>query len=462
MKKGTRPPIVCVLGHVDHGKTTLLDVIRKTNVASREAGGITQGIGASVVTTKDGEKITFIDTPGHAAFSNMRSRGAKVADIAILVVDASDGVKPQTTEAVQLIKSARIPFIVAITKIDLPAANIEGTKGQLEKEGILFEGRGGDTPVVPLCAKEGKGIEELLGTISLVSEMHEIKADPGAPLEGVIIEGSKEVRGMVATIIVRNGTLKVGENINADGIFCKVRALFDYQGKSVKEIYPGEPTQILGFSEIPHIGSKVVSGVGQGISETARLLPTEVAEGELAIFLKAKDAGSLEALVASVPDKVKIIASGVGDVNESDILAAKAANARIFSFGAAVPGGVRKLAETEGVGLEKFEIIYEIIERLSEILKKGELVILGKAQILAVFPFNQKKIAGAKMVSGKISLKDNLILIRDEKEIGKARAITIRKQKEEVSEVKGGEEFGILFEPQLDFTKGDVLVSVAK
>ena len=461
MKKPTRSPIVCVLGHVDHGKTTLLDAIRATSVAAKEAGGITQGIGASVVTTK-GKQITFIDTPGHAAFSNMRSRGSKVADIAILVVDASSGVKPQTIEAIQLIKSAKIPFIVVITKIDLPSANIEEVKGQLTKEGILFEGRGGDTPIVPVSAKESKGLSELLETISLVAEVNEVKGNPDSPLEAVVIESGKDKRGTVASIVVRAGKIKIGDKIYAEGISGKVRALFNDKLESVKEIGPGEPAQVLGFEDVPPVGANVTFGVIPQDFKPQSQKPAEVAQGEIPILIKAKDLGSLEALEGSIPKEFKVIVKGVGDIYESDVLSAKANGARIFAFASGVSSSVEKLAETEGVSIEKFEIIYELIERLENLFKKGEVEILGKAEIITSFPYNSKKVAGCKVISGRIALKDNLILMRDDKEVERVKISSMKKEKQEINEAKAGEEFGVLFEPQLDFVKGDVLVSVAK
>lgn len=462
MAKATRPPIVCVLGHVDHGKTTLLDAIRKTNVAGKEAGGITQGIGASLVTTKEGKKITFIDTPGHAAFSKMRGRGANVADMAILVVDATSGVKPQTQEALQLIKSANIPFIVAITKIDLPSANIEGVKGQLEKEQVTFEGRGGDVPVVPISAKEQKGLNELLETISLVAEVQGTIFDPKSPLEATVIESSKSKSGPLASVVVRNGVIKVGDRISVEGVEGKVKALFNDQLKGIKEVGPGEPAQILGFEEVPLIGARVSIGVGISTSKPSSPGPVQVNEGELPILIKAGDVGSLEALEGSIIPGFRVIFKSVGDVSESDVLTAKASGARIFVFGSKIPGSSAKLAETEGVKIEKFEIIYELIERLQEIIKKGELEILGKAEIIASFPFNDKNIAGCKVLLGRINVKDNLILMKADVEVGRVKVISIKKAKQDVLEVKPGEEFGLLFAPELDFSKGDVLVSVGK
>lgn len=451
-----------VLGHVDHGKTTLLDAIRKTNVAAGEAGGITQGIGASQITTKGGKEITFIDTPGHAAFSSMRSRGAKVADLAILVVDASDGVKPQTLEALQMIKEAKIPFLVVITKTDLPSANIEGVKGELEKVGVAFEGRGGDTPVVPVSAKQTKGIDELLETISLLSEVHETKGKKEAELEAVVIESSKDKRGVYANIVVRNGILVSGDTIYTEGVETKIRAIFDVKGEAVKEVFPGEPAQVIGFNEIPPVGSRITKTSSVPVSKEKKEQVGKIKEGEIAIFLKAGNLGSLEAASASLPSGIVLVDSGVGEVTESDILDAKALNAWIFAFESKVSPSIAKFAEAEGVRIEKFEIIYELLERLGEVLKKGQIEILGKAEIIASFPFNDKKIAGCKVLEGKISKSDSLILKREEKELGKVRVISLKKQKNEITEAKPGEEFGALFEPQLDFQIGDVLLSVRK
>ena len=461
-----RPPIVTVLGHVDHGKTSLLDRIRTTNVAGKEAGGITQGIGASVVVTKEGKKITFIDTPGHAAFSKMRSRGALTCDIAILVVDASDGVKPQTLEALQLIKEAGMPFIVAITKIDLPAADVEIVLGQLEKQGILFEGRGGNTPYHGISAKTGKGIAELLEMITLVSEVSEIKGDIKSPLMAVVIETSKEKGGLTVSLVVRDGILKVGDILYAEKTECKVRGLFDYQGKGVKEILPGEPGQILGFSVLPDVGS-IISTDKSLIKENVKVTTRKdqfkkIQEDELPVILKAKSIGALEALESSLPPKVVVVNSSVGDVLESDILMAKSTGARVFAFESGIPNSVLKLAEAEKVKTYKFKIIYELIDKLQEILAGGKEEILGKAEVIAEFPFNNKRVAGCKVTNGKIVKAANLYLERGGKEVGRIKVLSLKKAKQEVVEVKPGEEFGILFEPQFDFAIGDVVVSVAK
>lgn len=455
-----------ILGHVDHGKTSILDKIRKTNVTAAEAGGITQSIGASVVTVKDGKKITFIDTPGHAAFSQMRSRGSKVADIAVLVVDASDGVKPQTKEALSLIKEAQVPFIVAINKIDLPAANVEGVLGELEKEEVLFESRGGDTPYLGVSAKTGEGIDQLLETISLLAEVAGIKADPNGALEAVVIETSKEKAGLSVSVVVRSGTLKSGETLYTDSSECKVRGIFDYKGVSVKEILPGQPGQILGFSALPSVGSVITSDKNlvtiKGTTFRNKDEYKKVKEDELPVILKAKSVGALEALQNLLPDKVVVVASSVGDILESDILMAKSTGAWIFAFETNAPSSVLKLAEAEKVKLNKFDIVYELIDKMTEIVKSGNKEILGRAEIVAAFPFDNKKVAGCKVTMGKILKTSNLTLVRGEREIGNVKALSIKREKSEINQALAGEDFGILFEPQLDFQIGDVILSVAK
>lgn len=465
MEKGqTRPPIVVVLGHVDHGKTTLLDAIRKTNVASREAGGITQSIGASQVTTKEGKKITFIDTPGHAAFTKMRFRGANLADIAVLVVGADDGIKPQTKEALQLIRESNVPFVVALTKTDLGSADVDAVKGQLEKEGVAFEARGGDVPVVALSGKTGKGVDDLLETISLVSEVHEIKGSPGGQLEAVVLETSKDRSGLLASVVVRNGALRVGETISAEGISAKVRGLFGEGRKSIKEVFPSEPALILGFETLPPVGAKITAfrEGSLGVLEN-KASAINVEEGQIPIMVKAENAGALEAILAALPGGVAVVSSGVGDVYESDVLLAKSSGVeRIFCFESKASTGVSKLAEAEGVKVETFRVIYEITQRLEELIKKEDIEILGKAEIVAEFPFNGKRVAGCKVTSGQILKTSKLILTRSEKKLGEVKAHSLKKQKQEISVAKAQEEFGILFEPQLDFKVGDVLVSVAK
>ncbi len=460
----SRPPIVVVLGHVDHGKTTLLDTIRKTNITSREAGGITQAIGASVVETKTGKSITFVDTPGHAAFTKMRSRGAKVADIAILVVAQDDGVAPQTREALEIIKEAGIPFIVAGTKADVAGTNPEVLKGQLEKEGIFFEGRGGDIPFISVSAKTNIGLTELLEMITLMAEVAELKGDLEASLEAVVIESGRDKMGTVASIVLRNGKIKVGDIIFAEKVECKVRALFDDKGKSIKEVLPGSPAKVFGFSETPTVGALITSEPHEAKKEEVKVKGVfdlrRLQDDEVPLIIKADNEGSLEAIIASLPPKIVVVGQGVGDVTSSDVIDAKTGNAYVMAFESKISSDIIKLADAEKVKVERFQIIYELLQRLEEILKKGRIEIIGKAQILDSFPFNNKKVAGSKVIDGRITKGDSLILLRGEKEIGKSKVTSIRKQKIEVVSVGQSEEFGVIIDPQLDFEVGDVLVSV--
>jgi translation initiation factor IF-2 len=459
-----RPPIVTILGHVDHGKTTLLDFIRETNVVGREAGGITQSIGASQVTTKEGKKITFIDTPGHAAFSKMRARGVKIADIAILVVAADDGVKPQTREALEYILSTDLPFIVAITKTDLKTASIENAKKELEQEQVKFEKDGGEVPLVTVSAKEGKGIEDLLELIALISEVNEIKGGKDNTFDAVVVETMKGKAGPLVNVVVRDGVLKLSDEVIAGGIKAKVKGLFDVNGKRKNEAEPGEPVQILGFSDLPEAGSKVVKLTEHTSIDIKKDKPITKTtnNGKFPILLKAQNAGSLEALISNLPEDVGLVDSSVGDVTESDVFLAKSSNASIYVFEAKVPSSVFKLAKNEGVSIHSFGIIYELFEKLEEDMEGEKQQIAGKAEIVQIFPFNKKKVAGCKIVEGVISRQGPLILMRGDTELGKVRAMTMRREKKKISQAKQGETCGIIFAPQLEFAIGDMLLSLRK
>ena len=462
----SRPSIVTVLGHVDHGKTTLLDYIRRTTIASHEVGGITQSIGASQITTKEGSKITFIDTPGHSAFSSMRSRGAKVCDIAVLVVDSTGGVKPQTKESLEFINEMKIPFIVAVTKIDLPSSSVDSVYSQLEKEGVTFEGRGGNTPLVPLSGKTGKGVEELLEVISLVAEVNKIEGDSTEELEAIVIETTKDNKGILVSVVVRKGTLKVGEELSTEGISARLRGIFNVDGKSVEEARPGDVVQILGFDEFPPVGSKVKL-VQKDLSDAEIIINKvkrpEIQPGEIPIVIKAKNSGSLEAIIENIPQGVTVVSSGVGNVNESDVFLAKIRpNTHIIAFESDVSASVIKLAETEGIKIEKFDLVYDLIESLVVLKQQDKQKIQGIADILAVFSFDRFKVAGCKITQGRITKDDILVLKREAKELGKVKILSMKRQKEVIREANIGEELGIIFEPQLDFKVKDVLVSVRK
>ncbi len=465
VSENLRSPIVTILGHVDHGKTTLLDFIRKTNVAKKEAGGITQGIGASVIETKEKKKITFIDTPGHAAFANMRSRGASVADIAVLVVAGEEGIKPQTKEALNLILDAKIPYVVAVTKIDLPTASLDNVRGQMEKLGIAFEGRGGNVPIVGVSGRTGEGVENLLEVISLTSEIYGLDGNSNDPLEAVVIETRKDKGGPSASIVVRSGKIGVGQDIIAETVKARIRGIFDFRGASVKEISSGEPGLVLGFSELPEVGSRIWSSsrkCDERIEKTKSAVATSNADTKLSIVLKTQSTGSCEAVLGNLPPEVMVVSSGIGDVTEGDIFLAKSTGSVIFAFEVKVSPSILKVAENEGVSVETFDIVYEMFEKMETIIKECTVEIKGMAEIIASFPYEGKKVAGCKIKSGSISKDDKLILFRGEEEIGSVRIISIRKGKQEVQEVKQGEECGILFAPQLDFKASDMITSVRK
>lgn len=466
MATQSRPPIIAVLGHVDHGKTSLLDKIRNTQVAAREAGGITQSIGAWQTKTKEGRVLTFIDTPGHAAFNQMRSRGAKLADIAILVVAADDGLMPQTKESIQYLNEAKTPFVVAITKIDLPTALAESAKGSLAKEGVLLEGWGGDTPVVEVSSKTGKGIDDLLEVILLMADVQDIKADPEGEIEAVILETERDAsRGPVVAGIVKNGTLKIGQDIGAEGIKARIRGLFDQDRKPVKEAPPGTPVEILGFADLPSVGSVVTSGHLQELIRSQSGSRGQIAKKREGfwIILKADTAGSLEAVRGALGEKIGIITSSVGDVAEADVvLAVSTGSTPIVCFNTRVSREIQKFADEEDIKIYNYKIIYELLEDVEKWQKELEEAqsekILGKAQVLAQFPHEKEtRIAGCKVVSGRITKSDKLRLIRDEKPLGNVRILSLKKNKSEADSANINEEFGIYFVPQLDFRIGDTL-----
>jgi len=462
--KSKRQPIVVVLGHVDHGKTSLLDALRQTNVTAGEAGGITQSIGASKITftseAGQSKSICFIDTPGHAAFSNMRSRGSKLADIALLILDSSSGVKPQTKEAIEHINKSGIPFIVVCTKIDLPAASVDVALSELEKEGLYFEGRGGQIPYVGVSAKKKEGLKELLDLISLLSEVNGVEGDSEASLEAVVIETTREKAGNMVSAVVRNGKLKVGQEVFSETAKGKIKGLFDDKNKPVKEVFPGEPARILGFEDLPVVGAVITDHVISNNQSPIINNQTKYDKSKMPIFVKANNAGALEALVTSIPQEFAVVEATVGDVTESDVLNAKANKAMIFVFESRISGGIKKLAEMEKVKVERFDIIYELLEKLNEIIKSGMVEILGKAEILAEFPFDGKRVAGSKVLMGRIEKTFDTRLVRAEKELGKVKIHSIKKQKQEVNGVSQGEECGIFFAPQLDFQIGDAIIAV--
>lgn len=470
------PPVVSVLGHVDHGKTTLLDTIRKTSIADREQGGITQKIGASSVEIMhDGKKrlITLIDTPGHQAFENMRGRGAKVADIGLLIISAVDGLMPQTKESIELLKNAAIPYIVVLTKADLPTKNLEKVKGELAKEGIMLEGLGGDVPVIEVSAKTNLNIKELLELILLVFDTREAgkeKISPQMPFHGVIIESRMDQKaGPRATVIVKNGTIRVKEDLHVDGQTFRVRTLINSEGAQVQEAPVGFGVEILGFTTTPAVGSIILDknatlGVIEGKAPVDMENYTPNApESQLSVILCTDTLGSLEAIIASLPTDVYIIDSKTGDISEADVLLAKSTKAIVLGFNVKTRPDVQRLAVAEKVFVRNYTIIYELIDEVQDVVDGRNLAlieqVLGTAKIQAIFPFEKTQAAGIKVLEGRIARGDRVRIMRDEEAIGETTINSLRIGKNTASKVEKGTEAGLLFTATLDFQVGDMIIS---
>jgi len=489
-----RPPVVCVMGHVDHGKTSLLDAIRHTNVTDKEAGGITQKIGAYVVKIK-GEKITFLDTPGHEAFTAMRMRGASSTDIAILVVAADDGVMPQTIEAINHAKAAGIDIIVAINKIDKPGANVERVKQELAEYELIPEEWGGSTIFVPVSAKTREGIENLLEMILLTAEVAELKADPKRTARGLVIEAELDKgRGPVATLLVQKGTLHVGDPIAAGAAFGKVRAMIDDKGKHVKEAGPSTPVEVLGLNDVPGAGEVFIAPdtdkEARGFAETfisqnkiqmlsenkSRLkmslddVYAQIQEGnlkELCIIVKADVQGSVEALKQSLEklsnDEVviKVIHSGVGAINESDVVLAAASNAIIIGFNVRPDAQAKDTAEHEGVDIRLYKVIYNAIDDIESAMKgmlepEYKEQVIGHAEVRQIFKASGVgTIAGGYMLDGKFERSSKVRLSREGKILFDGELASLKRFKDDVKEVKSGYEFGFAFEDFNDIQEGD-------
>ncbi len=471
-KDNIRPPIVAILGHVDHGKTTLLDTIRKTNIVAREHGGITQHIGAYQINYQ-GKLITFIDTPGHAAFEKMRARGAEVADIAVLVVAANESVKPQTIEAINHIKKANILTVVAITKTDLDNVNIERVKKELQKEGIVAESYGGDVPVVNVAAPKNKGISELLEVIQLVWQISPQPSLKNDPLEAVVVESFlDQFRGPIVSVIIKRGTLNVGQKIEVDNEKIKVRSLVDDNGRSVEEAPPGKPVEILGFKKVLEVGSIVRQSVktkdlqqNKAASHADIIAKSQEAKDKFKVIIKADTLGSKEAIIGNLPEKILVISSAVGEVRNNDVSFAKASKAApILAFNVKIPSSVQKQADQEHVVIRSYNVIYKLIEDMQDVVKsfeqtKHEIKVKGKAQIVATFDIEGKKIAGVKVTSGKIKIGDKIILRTDDQE-KESEIVSLKKFRKEVESATAGQECGIGFLGNLDFREGNVIESL--
>ncbi|MEN2984666.1 MAG: translation initiation factor IF-2 [Dictyoglomaceae bacterium] len=475
-----RPPVVVVMGHVDHGKTTLLDAIRQTNVADKEFGGITQHIGASVVEYQ-GKKIVFLDTPGHEAFTALRARGAQVTDIAVLVVAADDGVMPQTIEAINHAKAANVPIIVAINKIDKPEANPERVKQQLSELGLIPEEWGGDTIMIPVSAKRKQGIENLLEMILLVADIHELRADPEAIPKGVIIETRIDKgRGPVGTVIVQEGTLKIGQYFIAGEVKGKIRTMFDDKNRPLKEAPPSQPVEVSGFEELPQAGD--ILQVVRDEKEAEEILEEKkkrkesstfeiVGLGEkiLPIIIKADTQGSLEAILQTIGKMdteditIKVIHSGIGSITESDIMLASASKALIIGFNVRPDNKGNEALSRERVQAKTYRIIYEIIDDLNNIIrgfKKPEIkeVIIGRAEVKATFNIPRVgTVAGVYVREGKIQRNAKVRLLRDGKIVYDGKIASLKRFKEDVTEVLTNFECGVGLENFGDIKPGDQL-----
>lgn len=486
-----RPPVVTVMGHVDHGKTSLLDVIRKSSVSAHEAGGITQKIGAYQVNCK-GKKIVFLDTPGHEAFTAMRARGAQVTDIAVLVVAADDGVMPQTIEAINHAKAANVPIIVAVNKIDKPGANPDLVKKELMNQGLVPEEWGGDTIMVPVSAKKQIGIDELLEMVLLVAEVQELKADPNRDARGVIIEAQLDKgRGPVATVLVQNGTLRIGDSIIAGTTYGKVRAMVNDRGENVKKAPPSTPVEVLGLSGVPEAGDqlavleeKLTKSIAEKRIEKQRNalikskkvslddLFQQIQEGnikDLNIVIKADVQGSVEALNSSLMAlnkndevRVSVVHSGVGAVNESDVMLASAANAIIIAFNVRPDANARKVADNENVDIRLYQVIYDALNDVKAAMSgllapKLKEVVQGKVEIRQVMKFSKVLVAGSYVLEGKVTNNSKIRIIRDNIVVFDGEIDSLRRFKDDVKEVAAGYECGLTIKDYRDFREGDIL-----
>ena len=487
-----RPPVVTILGHVDHGKTTLLDAIRHANVASGEAGGITQHIGAYQVEHK-GKVITFLDTPGHAAFSAMRARGAQGADIVILVVAADDGVMPQTREAIAHAKAARVPIIVALNKIDRADANPDFVKRQLSEQGLVPDEWDGNTIVVPVSAKQKKGLDDILEAVLLVSESLDIKANPHGKVFGTVIEAQVDkARGVIATLLVQNGTLQTGNTVIVGDTCGKIRAMYDFNGKTVKSAFPSTPIQVLGIGNVPPAGElfQVVPS-----EKEARLILAERAASkengaetstrtsleklfekfqagevrELPLILKVDVQGSVEPIVNSLNElsqgeiKINVIHAETGNISESDVMLAAASRAILLGFNVSADQAARNLAEQEGISIRLYNIIYRMIEDIEKALKgmlepETREIPVGTAQVRAVFKISKVgTIAGCRVLTGELRRNARIRLLREGETLFDGEISSLKHEKDDVKEVRQGFECGVSLKGYNDINEGDLL-----
>ena len=488
-----RPPVVTVLGHVDHGKTSLLDAIRESDVAAREAGGITQRIGASVV-RREGRLITFIDTPGHAAFTAMRARGANITDLAVLVVAANDGVMPQTEEAIQHVRNSGVPILVAINKIDLEDAHPDRVKQQLAEHGVVVEDFGGDVVSVPVSAKTGEGLDHLLEMILLVTDLNPPMADPNAPAEAVVIDSQMDRgRGPVASVLVQEGTLRRQDHFVVGALAGRVRDLIDDFGKRVDSCSPGLPAQVAGLPEVAVAGDRLLvvasekeakaraeaarAAVRQGRVDARRVSLAELSrQGEeqlrdLDLVVKADTHGALEALRSTLVKfsdptvRLRLVYEGVGPISEADVDLAAAANAIVVGFNVRPDVGARAAAERQGIDVRTYDVVYQITDDIERAIQgmhepTFEEVFEGRAEVkMRIRVPRSGMIAGSQVTEGKLTRGSTVVVKRDGKEVQRARIESLRRFKDDVREVAAGYECGIDLGAYQDFAEGDVLES---
>jgi translation initiation factor IF-2 len=487
-----RPPVVTILGHVDHGKTSLLDYIKNSKVADGEAGGITQHIGAYQVES-NGNPITFLDTPGHAAFTAIRARGARLTDIAVLVVAADDGIMPQTLEAINHAKAAEVPIVVAINKMDLPGADPERVKRQLSEQELLVEDWGGDIISVDVSAKTGDGVDNLLESLLLVAEIGELKANPNKPANGVVIEAKLDrKRGPSTTVLIQDGTLKVGDFIVAGSACGRVKAMNNDQGKPVQSVLPGYPAEVLGFGSVPEAGDQLIVALNErevrSMAEAAgKAQSSQAAQGraltleevvnqidsdeikELNLVVKADVQGSVEAVRGALEGlvdedaKVRVLHTGSGAVTESDILLASASEAIVISFSIGSEPSAEKLADRMGVEIRHYNIIYQLIDDVEKALH-GMLdpvyteVIVGRAEVREIFEGRRgTQIAGCRVTEGRMVKNGDVRVVRDGQIVQDGVVTSLRHFREEVNEMNAGTECGIILQGFNDYQEGDVL-----
>jgi len=473
--KDKRAPVVVILGHVDHGKSSLLEAIKDFRITSKESGGITQHIGAYEI-EHEGKKITFIDTPGHEAFSCMRSRGANVADIAILVVAGEEGIKPQTKEAIQCVKNAKIPMILAINKIDKPEANAQKVKNDLLREEVIVEELGGDVAVVETSATEKRGIKELLELILLVADMHDYKADLSSPAQGVVIESHLDSqRGITATLLVKNGTLNIQSIIATNSGFGKVKIMEDFNGDSVDQAEASKPVVVLGFEKMPYVGEEFMEC--KNVDEAKACLIEKKKEKTISngkvlnIVLRADVLGSLEALEGMINDlpsgdiKVQIIKSGAGPITEEDIQIAVTSSAYVFGFKSKPNNLAERLAGQKNVEVKTYDIIYELIDNIkalmmSELSDETERKDLGRLKILKVFRTEKgKQIIGGRIIEGEVVKDTKIEIFRNEEKIGQGSIVgPIQKERKTIEKGQVDDEIGMLYKGEAKIEEGDILL----